>query len=114
MTNPKSLYNLRPPSPENANVYIGDGIEFQVRFVGTLDLIFLSAQDVPVTVESVSFLPELKVTLLFLHAIQARQSVTLDGTGAHLMVGRLTFPKDRAGSRLHAIRPFPRVCRCLS
>ena len=102
MTNNRNiLYNLRPPSAESAIVYTGDGTELQVRYVGSLDLIFHRAQDVPVTIESVSFLPEIKVNLLSLYAIQARKSVTLDGTGDHLMGGRLNFPKYRAGSRLN-------------
>ena len=50
-SNPKSWYNLRPPSLENAKVYIEDGTELQVRYVGSFDLIFHSAQDVPVTIE---------------------------------------------------------------
>ncbi|CAN0566656.1 unnamed protein product, partial [Laminaria digitata] len=76
------MYNRRPASPENAQVYIGDGTMLQVEFVGSLDLTFYSAgQDVPVTLESVSFLPKLQVNLLSLHTIQAKEPVSLDSQG---------------------------------
>ena len=38
-----------------------------VKYVGSLDVIFHSAPDVRVTLESVSFIPGLKVNLLSLH-----------------------------------------------
>ncbi|CAN0458548.1 unnamed protein product, partial [Laminaria digitata] len=93
--NPDYLYNRRPPFPENAQVYIGDGTMLQVEYVGSLNLTFHSAgQDIRVTVESVSFLLQLKVNLLSLHTIQAKELVTLDRHGTHLMGGLLTFPRD--------------------
>ena len=56
--NPDYLYNRRTPSPENAQVYIGDGTMLQVEFVGSVNLTFHSSgQDVRVTLESVFFLP---------------------------------------------------------
>ena len=55
--NSNCLYNRRPPSPENAQVYVGDGTVLTVEYVGSLDLIFHSAQDARVTLGSVSFIP---------------------------------------------------------
>ena len=78
-----------------------------VEHVGSLDLIFHSAQDVWVTLESVSFIPGLNVNLLSLHTIQFKERVVLDNKGVHLMDGRLTFPQDRACCRLNATRRFP-------
>ena len=78
-----------------------------VKYVGSLDVIFHSAPDVRVTLESVSFIPGLKVNLLSLHTIQFKERVILDNKGVHLMGGRLTFPQDRAGCRLNATRRFP-------
>ncbi|CAN0339399.1 unnamed protein product, partial [Laminaria digitata] len=104
---PDCMYNLHPPSPENAQVYIGDGAVLAVEYVGTLDLIFDRAKNVRVTLESVAFFPGLKVNLLSLHTIQAREPVALDCQGTHLMGGHLIFPRDRAGPRLNATRSFP-------
>ena len=78
-----------------------------VEYVGSLDLIFHSAQGVRVTLGSVSFIPGLKVNLLSLHTIQIKERVILDNKGVHLMGGRLTFPQDRAGCRLNATRRLP-------
>ena len=38
------LYNLGPPSPENATVYIGDGIPLAVEYVESLDLVFIATK----------------------------------------------------------------------
>ncbi|CAN0545759.1 unnamed protein product, partial [Laminaria digitata] len=71
-----------PPSPENAQVYIGDGTMLQVEYVGSVNLIFHSkGQDVRVTLKSVSFLPQLRVDLLSLYTIQAKEPVFLDSQG---------------------------------
>ncbi|CAN0426840.1 unnamed protein product, partial [Laminaria digitata] len=80
--NPEYLYNRRSPSPENAQVYIGDGTILQVEYVGSVDLTFHSSgQDVRETLESVSFLPQLRVNLLSLHTIQVKEPVSLDSRG---------------------------------
>ena len=78
-----------------------------VEYVGSLDLIFHSAQHVRVTLDSASFIPGLKVNLLSLHTIRFKERVILDNKGVHLMGDRLTFPQDRAGCRLNATRRFP-------
>ena len=49
-----------------------------VEYVGSLNLIFHSAQDVRVTLESVSFIPGLKVNLLSLHTVQFKERFILD------------------------------------
>ena len=105
--NPYHMYNKRPPSPENAIIFIGYGTELVVEYVGSVDLVFNSTEDVRVSLESVLFIPSLKVKLLSLHTIQAKEPITLDATGAQIMGGRLFFPKDRAGSRLNATRRPP-------
>ena len=105
--NPDHMYNKRLPSPENAILFIGDGTELVVEYVGSVDFIFHSTEDVRVTLESVLFIPSLKINLLSLHTIQAKEAITLDAAGTHLMGGRLFSPKDRAGSRLKATRRSP-------
>ena len=105
--NPDHMYNKRLPSPENAIIFIGDGTELVVEYVGSVDFIFHSTEDVRVTLESVLFIPSLKINLLSLHTIQAKEAITLDAAGTHLMGGRLFSPKDRAGSRLKATRRSP-------
>ena len=49
-----------------------------VKYVGSLDVIFHSAPDVRVTLESVSFIPGLKVNLLSLHTVQFKERFILD------------------------------------
>ena len=101
------LYNLRPPSPENATVYIGDVTPPAVEYIGSLGLVFDNNHDERVTLESVPFGPAMSVNLLSLQAVQANQKVTLIAIGVHLLGGRLTFPKDRACSRLNEITFSP-------
>ena len=100
--NPDHMYNKRPLSPENAIKFIGGGTELVVEYVGSVEFIFHSTEDVRVSLKSVSFIPSLKVNLFSMHIIQAKEAITLDATGTHLMSGRLGLPKDRVGSRLNA------------
>ena len=90
-----------PPFPRERYT---DGIPLVVEFLGSLDLVFHSNEDVRVTLESVSYVPTMSVNLLSLHTVQVNQKIALDATGVHLLGGRLTFPKDSAGSRLNATR----------
>ena len=80
---PDHVYNERPPYQENAVIFIADGTEPVVEYVGSVNLIFHSTEDVRETVESVSFVPSLKVNLLSLHTIQPKEAITLDATGAY-------------------------------
>ena len=107
--NHNDLYNRRPPTPEDAEVYIGDGTRLTVEYVDSLDITFHSPTgDVQVTLESVSLLPQLKVHLLSIHTIQAKEPIFLGSKGTHLLGGRHVFLRDRAGSGLNATRhPFP-------
>ena len=110
---PDHLYNKRPPSPEKAKIFIGDGTERtdsrerRLEYVGAVDLIFHSTEDARVTLENVYFIPSFKINLLSPHTSQAKEAITPDATGAHLMGGRLFLPKDRAGPRLDATRSPP-------
>ena len=97
----------RSSSPENAMAYIGDDTPLVVEYVGNLDLVFHSGKDVRVTLESVSYVPAMSVNSLSLNTVQANQNITFDVTGVPLLGGCLTFPKDRAGSRLNANAPQP-------
>ena len=67
-----------------------------IEYVGSVCLIFHSMEDGQVTLESVSFIPSLKVNLLSLRTIQAKETITLDATGAHLMGGRFVSPDKQS------------------
>lgn len=73
-----------------------------LEYVGSLDLIFRSSQDARVALQSVSYVLVMPVNLLSLHTVRVNQELTLDATGIHLLGDRVTFPQDRAGSRLNA------------
>ena len=87
-------------------MYIGNGTPPAAEYVASLDLVFLSNEDVRVTLECI-ILPAMPVNLLSPHTVQANQNTALDATGVHLLGGRLSFPKDRAGSRQNATRLNP-------
>ena len=101
------LYSKRLPSRENAKAFIGDGTELIVDYIGSVDLIFHSPEDVQETLECVYFISSLKVHLLSLHTIQVKEAFTFDATAAHLMSGWFCFPQDGTGSRLNATRRPP-------
>ena len=103
--NPDHKYSKRPPA-KNAKIFIGDGTELVVEYAGCVGLIFHGTGDVRVSLESVSIIPSVKVNLFSLR-LQAKEAIIFDATGAHLMGGRLFFPKDRAGFRLNATRRPP-------
>ena len=83
-----------------------DGTPLVVEYVGSLDLVFHSDEDVRVTLESVSYVPTMSINLLSLHTVQDNQTIAFNATGVHLLGGRLP-PKDSAGSRLNATRRSP-------
>ena len=88
--NNRMLYNVRPPSPENATVYIGDGTPLAVGYVGILGLGFHSNEHVHVTLDSVAYVRAMSVNLLLLHTVQANQKITLDATGIHLFASNFS------------------------
>ena len=63
--------------------------------------------DHPVTLHDVSFVPDLGFNLFLFHVVQEKHEIILNKTGAHLLNGRLVFPRRSNGSFLRATRVMP-------
>ena len=79
----------------------------QQQYVGKLDLVFHSRTDHPVTLHDVSLVPDLGFNLFSFHVVQENHEISLNKTGAHLLNGRLVFPRRSNGSSLRATRVLP-------
>ena len=101
------MYDTRPPSSHRSRIILGDGSIKKVQFVGKLDLVFHSRTDYPVILHDVSFVPDLGFNLFPFHVVQEKHEIILNKTGAHLLGGRLVFPRRCNGSSLHATRVLP-------
>ena len=66
-----------------------------------------SRTDYPVTLYDVSFVPDLGFNLFSFHVVQEKHEIILHKTGAHLLGGRLVFPRKCNGSSLRATRVLP-------
>ena len=98
------MYDTKPPSPHRSRIILGDGSIRKVQFVGKLDLVFHSRTDYLVTLHDVSFVPDLGFNLFSFHVVQEKHEIILNKSGAHLLDGRLVFPRRRNGSSLRATR----------
>ena len=98
------MYDTKPPSPHRSRIILGDGSIRKVQFVGKLDLVFHSRTDYLVTFHDVSFVPDLGFNLFSFHVVQEKYEIILNKSGAHLLDGRLVFPRRRNGSSLRATR----------
>ena len=107
--NADMMYDTKPPSPHRSRVILSDGSIRKVQFVGKLDLVFHSRTDHPVTLHDVSFVPDLGFNLFSFHVVQEKLEIILNKTGAHLLNGRLVFPRRSNGSSLRATRVMPGV-----
>ena len=96
------MYDTKPSSPHRSRIILCDGSKMQ--FVGKLDLVFLSRTDYLVTLHDVSFVPDLGFNLFSFHVVQEKHEIILNKSGAHLLDGRLVFPRRRNGSSLRATR----------
>ena len=105
--NADMMYDTKPPSPHRSRVILGDGFMRKVQFVGKLDLVFHSRTEHPVTLHDLSFVPDLGFNLFSFHAVQEKHEIILNKTGAHLLNGRLVFPRRSNGSSLGATRVMP-------
>ena len=101
------MYDTRPPSPHRSRIILGDGSIRKVQFVGKLDLVFHSRTDHPITLHDVSFVPDLGFNLFSFHVVQEKHELILNKRGAHLLGGRLVFPRRSNGSSLRATRVMP-------
>ena len=101
------VYDTRPPSPYRSMVILGDGSIKKVQFVGKIDLVFHSKTGYPITLHDVSFVPDFGFNLFSFHVVQEKQEIVLNKTGAHLLGGRLVFPRRCNGSSLRATRVLP-------
>ena len=70
-------------------------------------MVFHSRTDHLVTLHGVSFVPDLGFNLFSFHVVQEKHEITLNKTGAHLLGGRLVFPRRSHGSSLRATRVLP-------
>ena len=110
--NADMMYETKPPSPHRSRTILGDGSIRKVQFVGKLDLVFHSRTDHPVTLHDVSFVPDLGFNLFSFHVVQEKHKIILNKTGAHLLNGRLVFPRRSNGSSLRATKVMPGVHAC--
>ena len=105
--NADMMYDTRPPSPHRSRIILVDGSIKRVQFVGKLDLLLHSRTDHSVTLHDVSFVPDLGFNLFSFHVVQEKPEIILNKTGAHLLGGRLVFPRRSTGSSLRATRVLP-------
>ena len=56
---------------------------------------------------AVSFVPDLGFNLFPFHVVQEKHEIIMNKTGAHLLNGRLVFPRRSNGSSLRATRVMP-------
>ena len=105
--NADMMYDTRPPSPYRSRIILGDGSIKKVQFVEKLDLVFHSRTNHPVTLHDVSFVPDIGFNLFSFHVVQEKHEIILNKTGAHLLNGRLVFPRRSNGSSLRATRVMP-------
>ena len=75
--------------------------------MGKVELVFHSRTDHPVTLHDVSFVPDLGLNLFTFHVVREKHEIILNRTGAHLLSGRLVFPRRSNGSSLRATRVLP-------
>ena len=101
------MYDTKPPSPQRSRIILGDGSIKKVQFVGKIDLVFHSRTDYQVILHNVPFVPDLGFNLFSFHVVQEKHEIVLNKTGAHLLGGRLVFPRRRNGSSLRATRVLP-------
>ena len=101
------MYDTKPPSPHRSRTILADGSIRKVQFIGKLDLVLHSRTDHPVTLHDVSFVPDLGFYLFSFHVVQEKHEIILNKTGAHLLNGRLVFPRRRNGSSLRVTRVMP-------
>ena len=99
--NADMMYHTKP-SLQRSRIILGDGSIRKVQFVGKLDLVFHSRTDHPVTLHDVSFVPDLGFNLFSFYVVQEKHETILDKTGAHLLNGRLVFPRRRNGAHASA------------
>ena len=107
MRNTDLMYDTRPPPPHRSRIILGDGSIKKVNFIGKTDMVFHSRTEYPSTLYDVSFAPDLGLNLFSFHVVQEKHDFFLNRTGAHLLRGRLAFPRRCNGSSLHATRVLP-------
>ena len=105
--NSDMMYDTRPPSPHGSRTILGDGSIEKVQLLGKLDLVFHSRADHPVTLHDVSFVPDSGFKLFSFHVVREKHEIILNKTRAHLLGGRLVFPRRSDGSSLRATRVLP-------
>ena len=101
------MYDTRPPSPHRSRIILGYESIKKVQIVGKLDLVFHSRTDYPVALHGVPFVHDLGFNLFSFHVVQEKHETILNEAGAHLLGGRLVFPRRCNGSSLHTTRVLP-------
>ena len=98
---------IGPPSPHRSRTILGDGSIKKIHFVGKLDFVFYIRTDHPVALHDLSLVPDIGFDLFSLHVVQEKHEIILNRTGAHLLSGRLVFPRRSNRSPLRATRVLP-------
>ena len=102
------MYDTRLPPPHRSRIILDDGSIKTVHFIGKIDLVFHSRTDYPVTFYDVPLVSDLAFNLFSFYIVQGKHDIILNETGAHLLDGRLVFPRSRCNrSSLHATRLLP-------
>ena len=66
------MYDPRPPPPHRSRIILGDGSIKKAQIIGKDDLVFYSRADYPVTLNDVSFVPDLGFNLFSFHVVQKK------------------------------------------
>ena len=64
------MYATRSPLPHRSRIILGDRSNKKVQFIGKIDLVFHSRTDYIVTLNDVSFVPDLEFNLFSFHIVQ--------------------------------------------
>ena len=88
----ESMYDTKPPSPHRSKIILGDGSIRKVQFVGTLDSVFYSRTDHPVTFHDVSFVPDLGFNFFSFHVVQEKHEIILNKNRSPLTIWSSRVP----------------------
>ncbi|CAN0297573.1 unnamed protein product, partial [Scytosiphon promiscuus] len=103
--NPSGMVECVPPPVGRSSLVIGDRRSLQIECFGKLSLVMHSAKgDVHVKLVNLAYVPGLQFNLFSLHAVTPTHGAILDGKGAHLLNGSLSFVRTDSGSYLRATR----------
>ena len=108
MTNDASkMHCVRAPPSDQREVTTSDDTRHGVEYVGNIDVISHARSDEPITLYDISYVSGLILNIFSFHKAQQTRVIILGAVGAHIVGGNLTFPCEKSGSYLRAIRLTP-------